>query len=296
MVITLIILAAITSRFRTLPASLQNYETPQPSLVEGLGMVISQSKPMSNGSRTMDMKHFVYLCMVLVAKREMSEKPFVLTKHCLIPKDSFMALSNHVEMWMFLQENCPNWDIRIKDLIKYASYYNVDEKTCMSVPTDGIPVGVKTGTTETQCNISVDVNGKGMFTIDAHVLSSQCSSSFNINKLFENEKFKISAFVEPQKPYRNPNLKADLFNIRFCKLMYGETDVNKLISAQTIGFDCLASVKTGQLLRYYLTSSKFVTRRCPMDYSAVAVKYFPMVPSGTCEKIIRASVCEASNT
>ena len=133
-----------------------------------------------------------------------------------------------------------------------------------------------------------------MFTIDAHVLSSWCSPTFNINKLFENEKFKISAFQEPQKLYRNPNIQDDLFNIRFCKLMYGKTDGDGQISAKTTGYDCLASVKTGQLLRYYLISSKFVTRRCPMDYSAVAVKYIPMVPSGTCEKTIQASVCKVS--
>ena len=156
----------------------------------------------------------------------MSKKPFVLTKHCLIAKNSFMALSNHDEIWMFLQENCPNRWIRIKDLIKYASYYNVDGKicTCMSVPTDVIPVRVKTVTSETLCNISVDV--KGMFTILAHELSSQCSSNFNIKKKFENEELKISAFVEPQKPYRNPNINTDLFIIRFCKLMYRETDGN----------------------------------------------------------------------
>ena len=197
---------------------------------------------------------------------------------------------------MFLQENCPNWDIKIKEVIKYASYYNVDKKTCMSVPADGIPVGVKTGTTETLCNIPVDVNGKGMFTIDAHVLSSFCSPNFNINNLFENEKFKISAFQEPQKLSKNPNIKADLSNIRFCKLIYGKTDGDGQISAQTTGYDCLASVKSGQLLRYYLISPQFVTRRCPMDYSAVAVKYIPLVPSTTCEKIISASVCEVSIT
>ena len=243
----------------------------------------------------MDLKRFVYLCMVFVARKETSTNTFVLTKHCLIPKDSFMALSNYVKIWKFLQENCSNWDIKRKGVIKYASYYNVDDKMCMSVPTDGIPVGVKTGTTESLCNIPVDVNGKGMFTIDAHVLSLRCSPKFNINKLFENEKFKISPFQEPQKLHRNPNIKADLFNIRFCKLMYGETDGDGQISAKTTGYDCLASVKTGQLLRYFLISPKFVRRRCPMDYSAVAVKYFPMVPSGTCEKTIHASVCEASN-
>ena len=307
MVITLIILAVFISRYRTvhtanttLPTEikgvLQKYETSQPTLDEELSMIFSQSKPMSNGSQTMDMKHFAYLCVVLVAREETSTKTFVLTKHCLIPKESFIALSNHVKIWKFLQENCSNWDIKREKVIKYASYYNVDEKTCMSVPADGIPVKVKTGTTESLCNIPVDVNGKGMFTIDAHVLSSWCSPNFDINKLFENEKFKISPFQELQKLYRNPNIKADLFNIRFCKLMYGETDGNGKISAKTTGYDCLASVKTGQLLRYYLISPKFVTRRCPMDYSAVAVKYIPMVPSSTCEKTIQASVCKVSIT
>ena len=298
-----IILAAIISRYitvqtanTTLPAemkgSLPLNKSSQLSLNERLGMVISRSKPISNGSQTMDMKRFVYLCMVFVVKKEISAK----TQHCLIPKNSLMALSSHVKFWTFLQQNCSNWDIRREEVIKYASYYNVDEKTCTSVPADGIPVKIKTGRTESLCNIPVDVNGKGMFTIDAHVLSLWCSPNFNVDKLFENEKFKISAFQEPQKLYRNPNIKADLFNIRFCKLMYAETDGNGQISAQTTGYDCLASVKTGQLLRYYLISLKFVTRRCPMHYSAVAVKYFPMVPSATCEKIIRASVCEASNS
>ena len=78
--------------------------------------------------------------------------------------------------------------------------------------------------------------------------------------------------------------------------MYGETDSNGKISAKTTGYDCLASVKTGQLLRYYLISPKFVTLRCPMDYSTVAVKYIPMVPSSTCEKTIQASVCKVSIT
>ena len=307
MIKTLVILAAIITRYITvqtanstlqaeMKASIPTYESSQPSLDEGMGMVILQPKTMSNGSKTMDMQRFVYLCMVLVARKETSTKTFVLSKHCITPKDSFMALSNYVEIWKILQGNCSNWDIKREEVIKYASYYNVDEKTCMSVPANGIPVGVKTGTTETLCNIPVDVNGRGMFTIDAQVFSLRCFPNFNINKIFENEEFKISPFQEPQKIYRNPNIKADLFNIRFCKLMYRGTDGNGTISAKTTEYDCLASVKTGQLSRYYLSSSHFVTRRCPMDYSAVAVKYFPMVPSSTCEKTIRASVCEARDS
>ena len=65
---------------------------------------------------------------------------------------------------------------------------------CMSVPADGIPVIVKTGTTESLCNIPVDVNGRGMFTIDAHVFSLGCSTNFNIDKLFKNEKLKLVLF------------------------------------------------------------------------------------------------------
>ena len=84
----------------------------------------------------MDMERFVYLCMMFVTKKCLKNQ-----KNCLIPKDNFMDLSNHIEVWMFLQENCPNLWKKIKDSIKYASYYNVDGKicACMSVPTDGIP-------------------------------------------------------------------------------------------------------------------------------------------------------------
>ena len=83
----------------------------------------------------------------------------------------------------------------------------------MSVPTDGIPVGVKTSITEALCYILVDVNGKGMFTIDAQVFSSSCPSEVNVYHLIKRS-FHIYPFPKYQKVYTNSNIKADLFNIR----------------------------------------------------------------------------------
>ena len=70
MAITLILLAdnisTVQTANTTLPTemegSLLKHESSQQSLDDGQGMVISQSKQMSNASQTMDMKRFVYVC------------------------------------------------------------------------------------------------------------------------------------------------------------------------------------------------------------------------------------------
>ena len=236
----------------------------------------------------LDMERNVYMCTVVVAKRNTSTTPGILSNHCIIPMDKFKQFSNRLRTWLFFQENCFHWDIRRKEVIKFAFYYNADENICMSVPTDGIPVGVKTGETEALCYIPVDVNGKGMFTVDIHVFSSACSFEVNIEHLIKRS-FHIYPFPKYQKVYTNSNVKADLFNIRTCRIVYGNSTEDLKIPTIKVRHSCLAFMRSGQISS--LTSQNLLARRCQVDGSPNNEKFLPMVTEQMCAKVIQRSVC-----
>ena len=241
-----------------------------------------------NDYQKLDMEQYVYICMVVVSKKNTSTTPVILSNHCIIPMDKFKQFSNHLRTLLFFQDNCFHWDISRKDVIKFAFYHNVDENTCLSVPTDGIPVGVKTGQTEALCYIPVDVKGKGMFTIDSHVFASACSSEININQLIMRG-FHIYPFPKYQKVYTSFNAKANLFNIRTCRIVYGNSTEDLQIPPIEVRHSCLAFMTTGQVPD--LMSKNLMSRRCHVDKSPSNEKYFPMVPEQMCATVIQRSVC-----
>ena len=250
--------------------------------------IMENTNKTENENAELDMEQYVYMCVVAVAKRNMSTTPVILSNHCIISMDKFKTFSNHLRTWFFFQENCFHWDIRRKQVIKFAFYYNVDENTCKSVPTDGIPVGVKTGITEALCYIPVDVNGKGMFTIDAQVFSSSCSSEINVYHLIKRI-FHIHPFPKYQKGCANSNIKADLFNIRTCRIVYGDSNEDLKIPNIKTRHSCLAFMKSGQVS--YPMPNNMMARRCEVDESPTNEKYLPLVPEHMCSKVIQRSVC-----
>ena len=250
-------------------------------------MTNNRSKTVNYYSK-LDMEHYVYMCAVVVAKKNTSTTPAILSNHCIIPMDKFKQFSNPLTTWLFVQENCFHYVIRMEEVIKFEFYYNVDENTCLSVPNDGIPVGVKTGRTEALCYIPVDVNGKGMFTIDAHVFSSSCSPEVNVYHLIKT-KFHIYPFPKYQKVYTNSNLKADLFNIRTCRIIYDKSTEDKKIPPIKTRRSCLAFMKSGQVSNPM--SQNLLARRCQVAEFPTNEKYLIVVPEKMCAKVIQRSVC-----
>ena len=142
---------------------------------------------------------------------------------------------------------------------------------------------------------SFTANGRGMFTIDANILSSVCNLRLDVHQITEHDIFNISPFPEFPKVYKNINIVTDLFNIRFCKVAYGNPGKDERISPIHLREDCLASIKSGKIRSYFLESEKFLTRRCPLiDSSRTNVKYLPMVSPEECKSIIHRSVCVVS--
>ena len=241
----------------------------------------------------MDMEHYTYLCMVAVTRKKL----LASTEHCVIPKEVFLRFSYRLNNWLFWTENCPKLKISRQEVLKFASYYNVAEKTCKGVPTEGLPVDIEVGKIKTRCHVPVEPNGRGMFTIDANILSSDCSPPLDVNELTEHDVFSINPFPEFQNEDKNIKIVTDLLNIRFCKVAYGNPGKDGRISPLHIREDCLASIKSGKIQSYFLESKKFVTRRCPMVNSTLTnIKYLPMVPPGECENMIHRSVCAVSYT
>ena len=244
-----------------------------------------------NDHQIMDMEKYIYLCMVAVTRNGL----FVLTEYCIIPKEVFLRFSDRLNNWLFLTKNCPKLLISRLEVLKFASYYNVDEKTCKSVQTEGIPVDIEAGNRTARCYVPVEPNGRGMFTIDANILSSVCYPRLDVHELTEHDIFSINPFPEFPKVYKNINIVTDLFNIRFCKVAYGNPGEDERISPIHLREDCLASIKSGEIRSYFLESEKFLTRRCPLiDSSRTNVKYLPMVPPEECKSIIHRSVCVVS--
>ena len=248
----------------------------------------NNSSKTENDNAELDMEQYVYMCVVAVAKKNTSTTPAILINHCIIPMDKFKQFSNSLTTWLFFQENCFHYVIRMEEVIKFEFYYNVDENTCMSVPTDGIPVGVKTGRTEALCYIPVDVNGNGMFTIDAHVFSSACSPEVNVYHLIKTN-FHIYPFPKYQKVYTNSNLKADLFNIRTCRIIYDNSTEDKKIPPIKTRRSCLVFMKSGQVSNPM--SQNLLARRCQVAESPTNEKYLILVPERMCAKVIQRSVC-----
>ena len=253
-----------------------------------LDNITKNTNKTENENAELDVEQYVYMCVIAVAKRNMSTTPAIISNHCIIPMDKFKQFLNGLRTWFFFQENCFYWDIRRKEVIKFAFYYNVGENTCMSVPTDGIPVGVKTGKTEALCYIPVDVNGKGMFTIDAQVFSSACSSEVNVDHLIKRS-FHIYPFPKYQKVYTNSNIKADLFNIRTCRIIYDNSTEDKKIPSIKTRHSCLAFMRSGQISNPM--SQNLLARRCQVAESPTNEKYLILVPERMCAKVIQRSVC-----
>ena len=255
-----------------------------------LDKLTNTSNKVGNPNPELDMERYVYICAVAVAKKNMSATPVILSNHCIIPMDKMKQFSYRLRTWLFFQENCFHGGIGRKEVIKFAFYHNVDENKCLSVPTNGIPVGVKTGRAVALCHIPVDVNGNGMFTIDSHVFSSSCSPEVNVYDLIK-KNFHIYPFPKYQKVYTNLNMKADFFNIRICRIIYGNSteDIPQKIPPIKTRHSCLAFMRSGQVSNPM--SQNLLARRCQVAKSQANEKYLIMVPERMCAKVIQRSVC-----